>query len=178
MLKNLVKNYFNKPSDNSKFCNSCRTFKDIICYYKHPANKDKLTTKCKECLKNYQISYNKANADARRSYGKRRYQQDPIKRINKVLQHAKENPSLYANRAMARYAAKLQRTPKWLTQEQKAQIKWAYDRAAAYTAFSGIKYEVDHIIPLQGENVSGLHVPWNLQILTKSENVSKGNRCA
>jgi 5-methylcytosine-specific restriction endonuclease McrA len=36
---------------------------------------------------------------------------------------------------------------------------------------------VDHIVPLQGENVTGLHVEYNLQIITRAENTIKGNQC-
>lgn len=66
--------------------------------------------------------------------------------------------------------------PKWLNIEQIKQIEIFYKIANKMTKTFNIKYSVDHVIPLQGKLVSGLHVPWNLQILTKSKNSSKGNR--
>lgn len=75
-----------------------------------------------------------------------------------------------------RRAAKLQRVLRGLTSEHIEDIKAFYVEAARLTRETGIQHHVDHIIPLQGKNVSGLHVPWNLQILTASENSSKGNR--
>lgn len=60
--------------------------------------------------------------------------------------------------------------PQWLTKAQREEIKDWYALAAMTAA------EVDHVIPLLGVNVCGLHVPWNLQLLTRSENAAKGNR--
>jgi hypothetical protein len=74
-----------------------------------------------------------------------------------------------------RRAAKLQRTPLWLTPEHHKQIGQFYWEAADVSKLVGEFYHVDHIVPLQGKTVSGLHVPWNLQILHAKENLSKGN---
>jgi 5-methylcytosine-specific restriction endonuclease McrA len=78
--------------------------------------------------------------------------------------------------AARRRAQKLLATPKWLTKGQLEEILSIYLEAARLTKETGIKHHVDHIIPLQGENVTGLHVPWNLQILTATENCRKGNK--
>ena len=69
----------------------------------------------------------------------------------------------------ARRAAKLQQTPPWLTEAQKKEIRDIYKNCPE-------GYHVDHIIPLKGKEVRGLHVPWNLQYLPAAENLKKGNR--
>lgn len=82
----------------------------------------------------------------------------------------------YAFHTANRHAAILQRTPKWLTEQQKQEISAFYIKSAALTKELGIRFEVDHIIPLQGRIISGLHMPENLQILTKIENNKKLNK--
>ena len=91
---------------------------------------------------------------------------------------ARKNPArMKANKI--KYENKLSlATPVWLTPEDWAAMNAVYHKARAMTRESGIRHEVDHILPINGKTVSGLHVPLNLQILTQSANVSKSNRYA
>lgn len=73
-------------------------------------------------------------------------------------------------------ASKLQRTPTWLTEFDLLQMQCLYQVAVMRSTHSTQEWHVDHIVPLQGENVSGLHVPWNLQIIPATENLRKNNR--
>jgi len=75
-----------------------------------------------------------------------------------------------------RRVVKLQRMPKWLTKENKLQIKAMYALATSLNKSTGIQWHVDHIIPLQGKTVSGLHVPENLQVIQGSLNARKKNK--
>lgn len=69
-------------------------------------------------------------------------------------------------------------SPPWLTQAHKAAIQAVYIQAAELTRQTGIRYTVDHIIPLKGETVCGLHVPWNLQTIRHTANARKSNKHA
>jgi 5-methylcytosine-specific restriction endonuclease McrA len=72
----------------------------------------------------------------------------------------------------ARQARKKHATPKWLTPSQHLEMEQFYSLARMQRNPS----HVDHIVPLDGRKVCGLHVPWNLQILSAKSNMSKGNR--
>ena len=71
--------------------------------------------------------------------------------------------------------SKIKRVPSWLSDDDKWMIQEIYHLAKLRTSLTGVKWEVDHIIPLQGKNVSGLHVPTNLRVITQRENRSKWN---
>jgi hypothetical protein len=80
------------------------------------------------------------------------------------------------NAAVARRkAAWLQRTPKWLTATDLRKIRNMYAIAATLSQTSSESWHVDHIIPLKGKTVSGLHVPANLRVIRGVENIRKNN---
>ena len=85
----------------------------------------------------------------------------------------KANPDKTRANIAKRKAALLRRMPVWADREAIAAVYAEADRA---TASTGIRHEVDHIIPMQGRRVSGLHIAENLRVLTTEENRRKGNR--
>ena len=99
------------------------------------------------------------------------------KNKNKIRKNAsswlqKNKDKANAKTAMRR-ALKIQRTPKWLDKEDQWLINEAYSLAQLRTNLFKTLWTVDHIVPLNGETVSGLHVPWNLQVIPSNLNYSK-----
>lgn len=90
--------------------------------------------------------------------------------------YKQRNPELYRLLTNTRRRRLRDCTPAWLSEEDRAKIKAIYAHAMQLTKDTGIKYTVDHIVPINGENVCGLHVPWNLIPLPHVDNARKGNR--
>ena len=168
----------NKEYDRAHNIRYYQANKERILAYKH-ANREKIA----EVQKAYsQANKERTNANcaAYRRTNKEKivahYQANKERIIARKRGYAQANPGKVNATSAKRKAAKLQRTPNWLTREDYRAIRTLYETAAALTKATGIKHHVDHIIPLQGRTVSGFHCPTNLQILTQSENCSKHNK--
>jgi hypothetical protein len=152
---------------------------------------------CVECLKvewekgnqtraEYFRQYNQSEAGqkAKREYYERnketvvaRAQARPDSAKNAYKQKYKDaNPDMYKELVSLRRRRFRQATPKWLTAAQRMEIRLKYRLAIELSRATGVRHAVDHIIPLQGEEVCGLHVPWNLQVIPQAENLKKSNK--
>ena len=117
----------------------------------------------------------KAKENQRLSAAKQRAKKPEVIKARK-LKYARENKHVVNAAVARRKAAKLQRTPAWLSDFNKLKIQCIYSIAAMLTRENKEPWHVDHKIPLQGKLVSGLHVPNNLQVMRGVENVSKKNK--
>lgn len=108
----------------------------------------------------------KARAAARPSYEKMRHRNN----------HKVKNPEIYKALTSVRKRRHRDATPPWITAEQKLAMRKLYLSAIQLTKITGEKYVVDHIVPLISDVVCGLHVPWNLRIITQAENLKKSNK--
>ena len=79
-----------------------------------------------------------------------------------------------------RWEAQYLRTPKWLTAGHHAEMEGYYDFKDVFRYKTNREdwLAVDHIVPVQGKEISGLHVPWNLQIMNAMQNARKGSNYA
>ena len=114
-----------------------------------------------EKIKDYQVEYRAAN---------------PEKIKIQRAKYCKANLEKFRVTNSIKRAAKLKAIPKWLTKEDYQAIKNIYKEAVRLTQETGIRYHVDHIHPLRGKYVCGLHCFANLQILTEAENCAKLNK--
>lgn len=148
--------------ENDKFKKNKKEFYD--------KNKDILARKAKE---KYKLKSNTKEFKNKCKKANRKYYKKNKHIINKkTSNYKKNNPDKHAFHESIRRCKKLKATPKWSDLDK---IKVLYEKAKWLGSLTGLKYHVDHVIPLQGNNICGLHIWENLQILESSLNCSKNN---
>jgi len=131
--------------------------------------------KTSDMQRDYSAEYQR-NAETRRSQALEYYYANHEQFKKQQLIRQKLRPEIAAACSASRRALKLQRTPAWLTDFDKLKIKCLYSVAAMLTRTNKESWHVDHVIPLQGNLVSGLHTPNNMRVLRGTENISKHNK--
>jgi hypothetical protein len=174
-----------------------------ICTYENQAvrkakDPEKFSASCRASVAKWRLNnpeksqqWAKDNREKVLAAGRRWCKRNPHKLLEKARLYRAKNRAPSRKAALAwqnkfpekkwainreRAAAKSKATPPWLTDNQRLEMVEMYKAARRLSRDTGIEHHVDHIHPIKGKKSCGLHVPWNLQILRASENISKGNK--
>ena len=109
-------------------------------------------------------------------YTKDKLKQAVKKKSDGRREYERKNPHKHRARIAKNRADNLKRKPRWIKDVFEKEIKEMYQMATELEKVFPWKMHIDHRIPKQGKLVSGLHVPWNLEILPWFENIKKGNK--
>jgi len=146
------------------------------------ADKERIKTKSRqytkdnpEKVKAARAKHYKNNSEVIKADRRKYYAENTAKSLECSSNWRKNNLGAYNALGAKRHAAKMLRVPSWSTPADVSDIKSLYQKSRSLTEASGVPHEVDHIIPLQGVLVSGLHTPANLQVITKEANAKKHN---
>jgi hypothetical protein len=179
----------------SKVCTYCKEELPLSYFTPHKRYKLGVLSRCKKCVSETRKS--RSGCGKTLTYQKEYYYKNKDKILSNPSNKQRVKEWVSANRerhnetnriwlknnkgygrfkAANRRAAKAQATPNWLSEDDKRALRQIYETCQTMEAKFGLKYHVDHIVPLKGDNICGLHVPWNLQILEASLNISKSNK--
>lgn len=171
-----------------KLCKRCGLSKLVSEYRQDNRYKDGFSSWCRECHRQRNSEWAKENRErlSKKAADWRAVNREKVGAINRRYKAANAEKCYADHRAWVeknrdkrratnakRKAAKLRATPKWANLSAIAKI---YAEATAIQRNTGMRMHVDHIVPLQGETVCGLHCEANLQILPGPINESKRNK--
>lgn len=155
-----------------KTCTKCKSEKSLSEFYKRSGS-DKYLSWCKQCKRESGKFWNERNKQKHSELNRKWYEENKEHHLTNSKHWYEANKHRKLETTTAREKRCVLATPTWADREL---IKELYALAKKLTEQTGIPHEVDHVVPLQGKNVSGLHVENNLQVITAEENRRKSNK--
>lgn len=148
-----------------KTCSRCR-IRNSLNQYRLRNNPNegnaRYNTYCKACQSQSVLNSYYANRERKIEYQKQ---------LNKKkIEEYRPRKSAQASKERA---VKRNATPPWFSSDDSKQVKALFKQRERLIEQTGVDHHVDHIIPLNGTTVCGLHVPWNLRVIPATENLSK-----
>jgi len=153
-----------------KTCTKCQTYKPLDGFYKRLRSPDGVEAMCKVCRLQHNRKWVEVNKDRHNELTSSWYERNKDKHLINSKQWYASNRHRKLATTTAREQRCKQATPVWVDKEA---VIAMYAEAQSKTLETGIQHDVDHIIPLQGKLVSGLHVQHNLRVITSAENKHK-----
>jgi hypothetical protein len=155
-----------------KKCTKCGESKSLLDFPAQKSNKDGRHCNCKSCRSVYYASI--YNSQKR----KNRYMSNHEVEKQKRKEYYKNNVGKYYINKAKRRATLLNATPKWYDCFDDFVLSEAYNLCKRREISTGVRWEVDHVVPLQGKTVCGLHWHHNWSVIPMYNNRSKGNTFA
>jgi hypothetical protein len=169
-----------------KVCTKCQILKSISHYGIADSKFNRLRGDCKSCRSEITKAWYYANKEGRsktikkwsvenRDRKKATTSQWQDNNRQKLSEYGKRYYNKYPGKMAEKRTLRRQIQVNWVSDLDRKIMNEIYKKAKYYTKLTGIKYVVDHIIPVKGKNVSGLHVPTNLRVMPALLNTIKGN---
>lgn len=158
----------------TRVCKGCLETKEYSEFY-IDKRRNKPISKCKICFCKQTAVWAKDNPDKRRVIRNRWEQNNPQYLTAKHKRMYARHKERYLAHAVSRNNIKRSFMLEWLSEEDKFVMYEYYKLARLKTLITGYKWHVDHVVPLKGKTVCGLHVPWNLQVIPAKDNYLKSN---
>jgi hypothetical protein len=156
-----------------KVCGGCKIEKPLDDFYQLYKDSEHYQNNCKQCAREVSARWRKENKDKVRKSASDNYRKKRGYPDDYVSNYGRRGSTMPGSSAIERNSNLLVFYDN-LSDRHKAEIRNIYAKRAEMNKAAGyIKYHVDHIAPIQGMTISGLHAPWNIRIVEKSENHKK-----
>ena len=158
-----------------RICSRCLIGKPHTEFYpkRHRHAREGLQGTCKQCSKELASKWVRENTALHNINTARWAKKNKAKQAAAIARWGAANTHKRNAHFAERRAMKAQACPAWAN---KFFIEEIYDLARLRTQYTGVRHEVDHIVPLKSSLVCGLHVEHNLQVIPAIENRKKHNR--